>query len=135
MRLCFFAALREINKFTFLQLMITRKRDIIFTLIYFDEEIKIETHEGEFRNLMVLINEKFYVEDFGECKGIGRCGTCLVEVEGLNGLASEMERNEKSTLKKCAVKKTNFRLSCQIMINAALKNTIIKVVEEREDVR
>jgi 2Fe-2S ferredoxin len=115
--------------------MTTHERDIFFTLIYFDEEIKVSTYEGEFRNLMTLINEKIYVEDFGECKGIGRCGTCLVEVEGLNGLAALMERNEKSTLAKCAVKKPNLRLSCQLMINASLKNTRIKVVEEREDVR
>jgi len=115
--------------------MIIHKNDISFTLIFLDQEVIIETYEGEFRNLMTLINEKIYVEDFGECKGIGRCGTCLVEVEGLNGAASVKERNEKSTLEKCAVKKPNLRLSCQIMINTALKNTIIKVVEEREDVR
>ena len=115
--------------------MIIHKNDITFTLIFLEEKVTIETYEGEFRNLMVLINEKIYVEDFGECKGIGRCGTCLVEVEGLKGPAAEMDRNEKSTLDKCAVKKSNLRLSCQIMINAALKNTIIKIVEEREDVR
>ena len=115
--------------------MITHKSDISFRLICFDEEVTIETYEGEFRNLMTLINEKIYVEDFGECKGIGRCGTCLVEVEGLDAIASVMERNEKSTLAKCAVKKSNLRLSCQIMINDALKNSIIKIVEEREDVR
>lgn len=115
--------------------MITHNRDISLTLIHFDEEVTIETYEGEFRNLMVLINEKIFVEDFGECKGIGRCGTCLVEVEGLSVIASVMERNEKSTLAKCAVKKPNFRLSCQIMINAALNNSVIKIVEEREDLR
>ncbi len=115
--------------------MITHTPDIIFTLIYLDEEIKVATYEGEFRNLMILINEKIYLQDFSECKGIGRCGTCLVEIERLNGLASSMERNEKSTLEKCAVEKPNLRLSYQIMVNAALKNTVIKVVEEREDVR
>jgi ferredoxin, 2Fe-2S len=114
--------------------MITPKNDITFTLIYFDEEIKVETYEGEFRNLMILINEKIYVEDFGECKGIGRCGTCLIETEGISG-SNEMERNEKSTLAKCAVKKANLRLSCQIMINKSLQNSVIKIVEEREDVR
>ncbi len=115
--------------------MTIRERDINFTLIYFDEELEIETYKGEFRNLMILINEKIYVEDFGECKGIGRCGTCLVEVEGLSPSANEIDRNEKSTLEKCAVNKPNLRLACQIMINQALKNAKIKVVEEREDVR
>jgi ferredoxin, 2Fe-2S len=115
--------------------MTTQKRDIIFTLIYFDDQIQVATYEGEFRNLMILINEKIYVEDFGECRGIGRCGTCLVEVENLGVAASEMERNEKSTLAKVAVKRPNLRLSCQIMINTALQNSIIKIVEQREDVR
>ena len=75
--------------------MITHSRNIFFILVYYDEEIEVATYEGEFRNLMILINEKIYVEDFGECKGIGRCGTCLVEVEGLDSDASKMERNEK----------------------------------------
>jgi 2Fe-2S ferredoxin len=115
--------------------MITHHRDIIFNLVYLDEAITVATYEGEFRNLMVLINEKMYVEDFGECKGIGRCGTCLIVVEGLPADFMKMDRNEKSTLQKCAVKGKNLRLSCQVMINSALHNTTIKVVEEREDVR
>ena len=115
--------------------MTTHHRDIIFNLVYLDETIKVETYEGEFRNLMVLINEKLYVEDFGECKGIGRCGTCLIEVEGLNIGSMELDRNEKSTLQKCAVKGINLRLSCQVMINSALHGATITIVEEREDVR
>lgn len=115
--------------------MLSHPRDISFILICSDEEFIIETYEGEFRNLMVLINEKIFVEDFGECKGIGRCGTCLVETKGINGVASVMERNEKSTLSKCSIKNPNFRLSCQVMINSALNNSIIKIVEERVDVR
>jgi len=115
--------------------MITHKRDIFFTLIYEDEEVQIATYEGEYRNLMILINEKLYVEDFGECKGTGRCGTCLVEVTGLSTSAVGMERNEKRTLEKCAIKSTNLRLSCQLMINDSLQNSTVKVVEERVDIR
>lgn len=115
--------------------MIDRKRDIIFTLRYGEEEIEVETYEGEFRNLMVLINEKMFVEDFGECKGIGRCGTCLIIAEGIDQGFSVLERNEKSTLRKCAVQHTNLRLSCQVMINSNLQNACIEIVEEREDVR
>ena len=110
-------------------------RDIAFSLTYFDETISVTTYEGEYRNLMALINEKIYVEDFGECKGIGRCGTCLVEVNGLGASASVMERNEKATLAKCAIENQNLRLACQIMINNALQDVTIKIVEEREDVR
>ena len=89
---------------------------------------------GEYRNLMVLINEKMYVEDFGECKGIGRCGTCLIEIETEKRLPPS-ERNEQSTLAKCAVQKPGLRLACQIMIDEGLQGTVVKVVEEREDVR
>jgi hypothetical protein len=49
--------------------------------------------------------------------------------------AIPMDRNEKSTLQKCALKKPNLRLSCQIMINRLLQNATITIVEEREDVR
>jgi 2Fe-2S ferredoxin len=112
-----------------------RKREINFTILHNDEEITVSTYEGEFRNLMVLINEKIYVEDFGECKGIGRCGTCLIVAEGLDIYASAMDRNEKSTLKKCTAQFENLRLSCQVMINEGLQNAVIKIVEEREDVR
>lgn len=115
--------------------MIERNRDITFTLRYGEEEIKVETYEGEFRNLMVLINEKIFVEDFGECKGIGRCGTCLVIAEGIGDAGSVMERNEKSTLGKCAVQHANLRLSCQVMINSNLQNACIEIVEERQDLR
>lgn len=74
------------------------------------------------------------MEDFGECKGIGRCGTCLIEIETTNPLPIP-ERNEQSTLAKCAVQIPGLRLSCQIMIDDALQGAIVKVVEEREDVR
>jgi 2Fe-2S ferredoxin len=100
-----------------------------------EEEIEIETYQGEFRNLMTLINEKIYVEDFGQCKGTGRCGTCLIETEGLANAAGRMDRNEKSTLDKCTVKKEGLRLSCQIMISPALHHSRIKIVEDRTDVR
>lgn len=83
---------------------------------------------------MVLIHQKIYVEDFGECRGIGRCGTCLIEIQTLKPLASS-ERNELSTLAKCAVQIPGLRLACQIMIDEALHGAVVKIVEEREDVR
>jgi 2Fe-2S ferredoxin len=115
--------------------MMERKKDICFSIVYNGEEIEVTTYEGEFRNLMVLINEKLYVEDFGECKGIGRCGTCLVIAERMDKTASIMERNEKSTLQKCTYQHTNLRLSCQIMINNALRGARIEIVDDRPDVR
>lgn len=82
---------------------------------------------------MVLINEKIFVEDFGECKGIGRCGTCLVSVHSENEW--EIERNEASTLAKTGVEGTDWRLSCQIMIDERLEKAIVSISEYRVDVR
>jgi 2Fe-2S ferredoxin len=107
--------------------------DINFTIFHEGNNYPVSCYEGEFRNLMVLINEKIYVEDFGECKGIGRCGTCLVVIDS-NSLPIP-ERNEASTLKKVAIKLPGVRLSCQLMITKALNNTFVTVVEERVDVR
>ena len=114
--------------------MFSHKRNIHFTLINSDTKTLVSCYENEYRNLMVLINEMVYAEDFGECKGIGRCGTCLVQIETENTL-SPMERNEESTLKKCMVQNKNVRLSCQVMINESLKNAMVQIIEERMDVR
>lgn len=110
-----------------------QERDISFTILYEGNSYPVTCYEGEFRNLMVLINEKIYVEDFGECKGIGRCGTCLIQID--SNLLPAPDRNEASTLKKVSIKLPDVRLSCQLMITKELNNTIINIVEERVDVR
>lgn len=111
------------------------QREIIqFTLISGDERMEIEVHRGEYRNLMDLINDKLYVEDFGECRGIGRCGTCLIAFTSDKKLP-EMDRNEKSTLNKTEVIGEQWRLSCQIMIDEILDKSIITIAEYRPDVR
>ena len=60
--------------------MVIQKCDIKFTIIGENEEHLVETYTGEYRNLMALITDKIYVEDFGDCHGMGRCGTCVVEI-------------------------------------------------------
>lgn len=109
------------------------EENINFTISFGGVEYPVSCYEGEFRNLMVLINEKIYVEDFGECKGIGRCGTCLVLVDFVS--LPQPDRNEASTLRKVAIKLPGLRLSCQLMITKELQNAYITIVEERVDVR
>lgn len=111
-----------------------QREEIKFKLRYREDETDIAVWQGAYRNLMVLINEKMYVEDFGECKGIGRCGTCLVSVQAATSLP-EMDRNEKETLKKAGVSGEEWRLSCQIMIDHFLQGVVITVAEDRFDVR
>ncbi|MGN6165979.1 MAG: 2Fe-2S iron-sulfur cluster-binding protein [Flavisolibacter sp.] len=98
-----------------------------FRVKYFNEENIVQTYTGEYRNLMVLLNEKFYLEDFGECKGMGRCGTCVVRVTGLKGAAICKERNEAATLGKMNIQETELRLSCHILINEDIENVIVEI--------
>jgi len=102
--------------------------NILIKVIYDDEEHELCTFPGEYRNLMVLIYDKIYTEDFGDCRGMGRCGTCLVEVLECENLLPSLGRNEESTLDKSGINpESNIRLACQIMINKALNGAKFKI--------
>lgn len=107
---------------------------IRFTLVCGPESIEITTRRGAYRNLMDLVNDKIFVEDFGECRGIGRCATCLVSIHGSKPLPDK-DRNEQATLEKAGVADTAWRLSCQLMIDESLDGSIITIAEQRPDVR
>jgi 2Fe-2S ferredoxin len=110
-------------------LMVTNKKTIVFTVVFFGEGKIIKTHTGEYRNLMVLLNEKFYIENFGDCGGMGRCATCIVEIKNDPHLVSR-QRNEESTLIKMGISQSNIRLACQILVNEELENAVIKIGAE-----
>lgn len=105
-----------------------RAKDIVFTVLYLGEEIVLETFAGEYRNLMMLLSDKIYPDDFGECKGMGRCGTCVVEIIHGNGSLSDYERNESSTLTKLNQNSPGLRLACQIRIKEELNGIKIKLL-------
>lgn len=107
--------------------MVIQKCDISFTIVDQNEEHIVETYAGEYRNLMSLISDKIYVEDFGECKGMGRCGTCVVEIIKTENEFLSLERNEQATIKKTGITNPNYRLACQILINSDLKNTTFRI--------
>lgn len=104
---------------------------INFTVSIDGSIYSIQTYEGEYRNLMVLIKDKFFVDYFGECGGLGRCGTCVIKIKGLHGTALIKDRNEPVTLTKMGYnEEENIRLSCQLMINEDLNGTEIEVLEQ-----
>jgi 2Fe-2S ferredoxin len=77
--------------------MDSRHKDIHVKVLLGDEEYMLETYTNEYRNLMMLLYDKIYIEDFGECKGMGRCGTCVVEIlESINNMSCRV-RNEEAT--------------------------------------
>jgi 2Fe-2S ferredoxin len=77
---------------------------------------------------MVLLYDKIYIEDFGDCKGMGRCGTCAVKVEGLPLSVNTLDRNEESTLSKMGIHGGSVRLSCQVLIDENLENVTVEII-------
>ncbi len=76
----------------------------------------------------MLLFDKIYLEDFGECKGMGRCGTCMIEIVESERQISYLGRNEEVTMRKAEFMKSNQRLACQILVNEELKNATIRVL-------
>ncbi|MEJ7626912.1 MAG: ferredoxin [Ferruginibacter sp.] len=108
--------------------MAITKTSIHFTTYYEGEKFELQTYKGEYRNLMVLLCDKMYIEDFGECKGMGRCGTCAIKIEGLPAAVNKFDRNEERTLFKMGVQGDDIRLACQVLVDETLENVIVKVI-------
>jgi ferredoxin, 2Fe-2S len=105
--------------------VIIRENDIEFIVLFGNKKYIIKTYQGEYRNLMQLIADKIFIEDFGECKGMGRCGTCMVTITNWKNREPLKERNEAATLDKAGNDNKNIRLSCQILITENLSDAIV----------
>jgi len=103
------------------------RKEISITIINAGEEYAVKTYLQQYRNLMALINNSIYLENFGECGGQGRCATCMVKVVGLSGNANTMERNEAATIGKAGLADKRIRLSCQLLINEDLDGAMIEI--------
>lgn len=105
-------------------------RNIITVYVQYENEIHaLKTFTNEYRNLMELIFDKIFTEDFGDCQGIGRCGTCLIEILDNPEIAAQRFGNETSTVKKLDNIPYNSRLSCQILIGNEINNLHCKIIK------
>lgn len=87
----------------------------------------VHTFKGEYRDLMTLLKDKLFLDSFGECGGMGRCATCLVEIDSKeNGFI--FERNESVTLLKHNITENNCRLSCQMQVDENLEGLSLKII-------
>lgn len=109
--------------------MILKEYNIRFTCSYENQLLNINSYNNEYRNLMVLIKDKICPDDFGQCGGQGRCGTCLVKVCGSDVNDRKFYRNEESTILKMGITDPDIRLSCQIQVNADLENVAVQVID------
>ena len=108
--------------------MAINRTPIHFNAYYEGEKHELQTYTYEYRNLMVLLFDKIYIEDFGECKGMGRCGTCAVKIAGLSATVNTLDRNEERTLAKMGVYGGDVRLACQILVDENLENATIEII-------
>ena len=102
---------------------------IKFTGHYEDQTYLLESNDNEYRNLMSLLKDKICPEDFGQCGGMGRCGTCLIKLSGVSGDSLLSYRNEHETLRKMGIVDPEVRLSCQILVNQDLKNVVVQLLD------
>ena len=103
---------------------------IEFSVMYRGEMRTVKTFRNEYSSLMALLYDRFYFEDFGDCRGIGRCGTCHVKIAQDNPNLVIRNGNEENTLSKMENVSANSRLSCQILITEAIHEQTIMIVDD-----
>lgn len=103
-------------------------RDLSVSVFCDGESYELWTYTNEYRSLMMLIYDKVCTDGFGECLGMGKCGTCLVEIISSCGALSYYERNEDTTLFRAGHTDKTVRLSCQILVDRHLDGLKVKVL-------
>ena len=109
--------------------MVKRDNNIHITVISEGETYSLISYPNEYRSLMMLIYDRLSPEQFGDCLGMGKCGTCLVEIHGYIGQLSSYNRNEGTTIRKAGID-TNLRLACQILIDEHMDGSVVTVLRE-----
>jgi len=107
----------------------TNRKKIQLTVTENNTNHIVETHVGEYPNLMFLLKDKLLLDSFGECGGVGRCATCVIKAKGIKGNSANKERNEPATLSKIGHTEDDIRLSCQLYITNDIDGAQIELLE------
>jgi len=103
--------------------------DAIVVFVLCDgEKYELYTYPNEYRSLMHLIYDKINPGDFGECLGMGKCGTCLIKILKSRRSLSYYERNEESALRKLTTTGESDRLACQVIADENIDGLEIKIL-------
>ena len=100
---------------------------ITITVIDQDESYELTAAAGQYRSLMMFLYDQVYLDGFGECLGMGRCGTCAIEIMSTNAPIKQFNRNEQATLAKEGITAPNIHLSCQIEVDERLNGAVIRI--------
>nr|MBC7611690.1 2Fe-2S iron-sulfur cluster binding domain-containing protein [Pseudopedobacter sp.] len=97
-------------------------------VIYDGNSYFLQTTKHAYANLIVLLLNELTDEYFDDCKGMGKCGTCLIEIlEGNDDLKGQ-DRNEETTLSKMNINQPNIKLACQLLVDESLKGIKIRII-------
>ncbi|UXX79042.1 2Fe-2S iron-sulfur cluster-binding protein [Reichenbachiella carrageenanivorans] len=105
------------------------KNTIQFTVVVEGHNHSLSTYPDAYPNVMTLIKDQLLLDDFGECGGMGRCATCVINTQGLSGESTIKERNEPATLHKYGLDDPGTRLSCQLFVSPDLEGTELTLIE------
>lgn len=104
-------------------------KTLSLTVFYEGDIHYVKTYPYEYRSLMALLYDKVYIDDdIGECRGMGRCGTCVVQILNPEKKITIFDRNETATLNKMGISKQNIHLSCQIELDDSIDGLEIKIL-------
>ena len=106
----------------------TPVKDISVTICHDGKIHEIKTYANEYRSLMMLVYDQIYTEGFGDCLGMGKCGTCLVEIISSSHELSCYERNEEMTLLRTGITGKEVHLSCQIIIDEYIDGIKVNII-------
>jgi 2Fe-2S ferredoxin len=106
-----------------------REKDITLYIEYNGARQTITTYAGEYRNLMVLIKDQLWVEGIGECGGMARCGTCMVELMNAGQSLAVSDAKETAVIKRNIKAGSTIRLACQILVDETVNGLQVKVIE------
>lgn len=100
---------------------------IHITVLDMDETYTISAYPGQYRSLMMMLYDQIYLEDFGECLGMGRCATCAISIEASQTPLTQFNRNERVTLSKEGIDDPDIHLSCQIVVDESLNGAVVRI--------
>ena len=100
---------------------------ITLTVLDQDETYELTAYKGMYRSLMMLLYDQIYLDGFGECLGMGRCGTCTIKIEASKEPITGFNRNERATLAKEGINDPDIHLSCQIEVDERLDGAVVRI--------
>jgi len=108
--------------------MSANAKQISISVFYDGEKHVIETYAHAYRNLMTLLYNELFLDDFGECLGMGKCGTCMIEILSDPKGMHSFDRNEQTTMDKIGVSERRIRLSCQILVDEGIDGLELRII-------